>query len=443
MNDNLKMNDLIDFLYVHTNKYIKPFIKDFSTSEFAYLQENDRILGLSLCFVSLDLSKNGINQLVRLLSKFTHLKKLSFSWTYFPAISELIVSFEKLEELYINEQCFTNLPDNIAKLNKLKRLELTNCFTFSLPENIGKLSKLEHFNLWNNRIRELPSSIGDLNNLKFLDITNTTKMVNLPSSIINLTKLEYFRYRRIKFTEEQTRWLSNLKKRGGIKINFIYYRLSEDILRSIDSDEQLIEELNKTLELNYSLTIDEVDFFDVGINGYVMEDNKVIALSVDNVPLHTLPKKIGYFKNIEKLALTNTGLNVTFDAPFLLLTELPNLKYLYLDNNSFFSLTSNISKLTNLSTLSLKSNNFNTIPSYLFKLNNLKELYISSNNLRSMSPDIGKMENLEILYIETTSHEFNSQPDSITNLNNLNKLVLKCKYLRLTPQQQTWSAQIK
>ena len=101
-------------------------------------------------------------------------------------------------------------------------------------------------------------------------------------------------------------------------------------------------------------------------------------------------------------------------------------------NTQISVIPESISNVNNLRTLYMEWNNISTLPSTFGELSELRNLYISNNQLESIIDNIGDLINLQILdlgynYIETI-------PESITTLDNLQYLWLFNNNISSLPQ---------
>ncbi|MFX0064345.1 MAG: leucine-rich repeat domain-containing protein [Candidatus Hermodarchaeota archaeon] len=113
------------------------------------------------------------------------------------------------------------------------------------------------------------------------------------------------------------------------------------------------------------------------IFGFVAEDNRVIALALENQGLTTLLNTIGQLTNLQKLYLYNNRLQTLPDT-FGQLTPLQELELAY---NQLQLLPGTISRLQHLRSLNLRET-----PLKLFNLSVLVQLAQNNSNLRYVLP---------------------------------------------------------
>lgn len=123
----------------------------------------------------------------------------------------------------------------------------------------------------------------------------------------------------------------------------------------------------------------------------------VKRLNLSNSNLRILPAEITVFDKLEEIEISgNKFLN--YEDVFSVLSNLPNLRILVLNNSNIKVIPHNIGKLKRLNALSLVGNNIRELP---IEIGNLKELkYISLRNnkkLYDLPVSINKLECLEFL----------------------------------------------
>ncbi|KAG5629021.1 hypothetical protein H5410_000738 [Solanum commersonii] len=125
-------------------------------------------------------------------------------------LPEDIGSLSSLKKLYLIGNNFEYLPRSIAQLGALRHLYLSDCPNLKefpqvndglrsledldisycnlmdggLPEDIGSLSSLQKLHLDGNNFEHLPRSIAQLGGLQFLDVSNCTRLKELPDFIL-------------------------------------------------------------------------------------------------------------------------------------------------------------------------------------------------------------------------------------------------------------------
>ncbi|CAN6818704.1 unnamed protein product [Brassica oleracea] len=111
---------------------------------------------------------------------------------------EIKMSCSNLEKLWEGNKTIRNLKwmdlshsinlkelPNLSTATNLRELDLDNCSSLvELPSSIGNLTNLKRLNL------KLPSSIGNMTNLENLDLSGCLNLVGLPFSIGNMTNLK-------------------------------------------------------------------------------------------------------------------------------------------------------------------------------------------------------------------------------------------------------------
>ena len=129
------------------------------------------------------------------------------------------------------------------------------------------------------------------------------------------------------------------------------------------------------------------------------------------------------------LNLANTQLMTIPDG----ITNLINLKHLYLQGNSLKVIPREIGNLINLVELHFHRNVIQTIPIEIGNLINLKELYLHSNEIQIIPKEIGKLINLKNLV--ASFNDIKVIPKEIGNLVNLETLYLRNNKIKEVPKE--------
>ena len=126
------------------------------------------------------------------MSGAPNLKKLHLdSCKSLVEVHDSIGFLEKLEDLNLNYCTRLRILPYGINLPSLKIMSLRNCTTLeNFPEILGKMENITYLVFSNSGICELPFSIGLLVELVNLTIDRCNKLLELPSSIFMLPKLE-------------------------------------------------------------------------------------------------------------------------------------------------------------------------------------------------------------------------------------------------------------
>jgi small GTP-binding protein len=163
----------------------------------------------------LDLSHNGLKELLPELFQLTNLTELNLSWNNLKILPSEILQLNNLTALDLSDNHLAKLPSEVFQLTKLNRLILVRNRFIRLPPEICQLENLEVLDLrsnslltippelfqlknlkklylWNNQIATLPSEISQLENLEVLALSRN-QLTTLPPEICKLTKLKELR----------------------------------------------------------------------------------------------------------------------------------------------------------------------------------------------------------------------------------------------------------
>jgi len=154
-------------------------------------------------------------------------------------------------------------------------------------------------------------------------------------------------------------------------------------------------------------------------------------LEIYGFDLKILPEFICNLGNLEYLSIYNRGTGDPLELTASI-SNLKNLKALYLYSNSISSVPESIGDLKNLKRLNLSHNNLSSLPESIGNLKNLKELFLHDNKLRELPESIGDLENLE--YLALYRNSLKKLPDSIGNLRKLSNMELQYNKLRKLPK---------
>ncbi|KAJ0094100.1 hypothetical protein Patl1_17133 [Pistacia atlantica] len=274
------------------------------------------------------------------------------------------ISLVNLTSLAVLDLSFNDFnskfPDWLVNISTLVHVDLSNCnFYGRIPLGFTELPNLQYLNLaLNNNLSASCSQLlrGSWKNIQFLNFASNKLHGKLPSSIGNMTFLNYFD-------------LSNNAVEGGIP----------------SSIGKFCNIKNFDLSSN-NLTGTLPEFLDV-IDGCVSDSPlpSLMYLRLSNNHLRgKLPEWLGQVENLEELSLSYNLLQGTIPA--------------------------SLGKLQNLTILSLAGNELNgTLPKSFGLLSELDTLDVSSNNLIGSISEVhfSRLTKLKILHLSSNSFVFN------------------------------------
>jgi Leucine-rich repeat (LRR) protein len=136
-------------------------------------------------------------------------------------------------------------------------------------------------------------------------------------------------------------------------------------------------DLSKFKNLEYlCLNGDQVEF----IPREIEHLQKLRSLQLVGNDFKTLPPEFSELKNLEEIYL-NVNKKVDFTQSVKVLSTIPNLTILHLDNEGLVTLPDNFGTLTHLEKLYLNDNKITEIPKEINGLKNLKYLDMQHNNV--------------------------------------------------------------
>lgn len=147
-------------------------------------------------------------------------------------------------------------------------------------------------------------------------------------------------------------------------------------------------EIIKFLENKFEIKLGEIDMdtiiYEGTKNGYLIENKKVIGLSLVNLNFKEIPEEIFKLKKLIGLCLVNNKISKVPKE----IKNLTFLKYLLLNINQLSTIPDEIEKLTSLKRLILQGNNLTNVSSAIFKLNNLERLHLADNRITALPVEI-------------------------------------------------------
>jgi Leucine-rich repeat (LRR) protein/gamma-glutamylcyclotransferase (GGCT)/AIG2-like uncharacterized protein YtfP len=343
------------------------------------------------------------------IEQFTNLRELEI-WS--DEIPDSLFNLKKLERLAIGNRV---VSENIGKLQTLIDLELGYVETVSaeigklvnlkylylwgfekssfqeIPKEIGKLKNLEVLSL-DGSFKEFPKEIGKLRNLEELEISGNLKRVEI-EKLSKLRKLE------IVEVEEFPREIGNLKELEELRIYGRFEKVPKEIeklskLRKLDISGNFrefpkeIENLRNLEELEISGNFETVlgiqnilkfgvhfkrEITEITISDFENLRELVVGDEVEFVKLSNLPnlKQLYLESDFEISEDSSKNLEILYLRYFAKefdLSHFPNLQKLDLDTPTL----SKISGKTDLKSLKIQHGGSITLP----KIDSLEELYL-------------------------------------------------------------------
>ena len=311
-----------------------------------------------------------------------------------------------IETLYVQGPVeLKDIVDNIKDYNKLRDLSLysANLENVELLSKLKNIESLNKLNLGANKIKNV-KPLEDLKNLTELDLGSN--LITDISPLKELTKLKLLNLRKNNIKDitplSENKELMNLNLKENPQIEGDRNKYSEEGIKALD-------EISKILERNGKIYLDtnQIRLF----NNY-----KDINLSSQN--LTNLEILDGY-NNLETLNLNFNRLTLEDKKSQEILSNMSNLKYLYLQNqNNLLTNISAINNLKNLKILYIEQNDNINLQQIEDVISNLDNLRLSTEALKTIKNcNTDKIQKLNIDY----SMYLTEIPD-LSQFNNLKKL---------------------
>lgn len=319
------------------------------------------------------------------------------------SLEDALLNKEDVHILDLSRQTFEVLPSSIALLTNLEDLRLRHCRKLKLEnafEVLAPLEQLRKLDLSWSRLYELPKNISKLEHLEELDLSQNN-FLQFPKTFSKLERLRKLSLR-----------------------NNRYYSL-----------ESFFEELAKMPQL------EELDVSYCGMEILGDELGQVRSLKVLDISgndLVTLPESFSGLVNLRVLYLEkNFRYGAYSGPPIQRQTDNPTVIKGIGPEGSFEVSTFNqpdlfrlLSQLPSLEVLSLNDCHLGSLDESVGKLSHLKELYLNRNYLTTLPGAVGSLSQLEVLdasnvEMDRRTNRISSIPESIGRLSNLRMLNLR------------------
>ncbi|ABC29907.1 Leucine-rich repeat (LRR) protein [Hahella chejuensis KCTC 2396] len=153
--------------------------------------------------------------------------------------------------------------------------------------------------------------------------------------------------------------------------------------------------------------------------------SKYIILDLEGMDIRSLPEDA--FEGMEHVRILRLGNNSLFELPKSI-TELKELRQIYIDDNDFSELPTVLFSLTNLRDIFASNNHIGSIPKEIEKLRSLRRLIVSLNDFREFPVQLESNEELKIL--DLSMNKISIIPNEIGNFHALVGLSLSGNKLR-------------
>ncbi len=150
----------------------------------------DEALTDPLLVETLVLQRKGLKEFPMEILQCVNLEKLVLDGNELQALPPEIAHLQHLKYVSVQYNQLRTLPVELSYLNNLEELDLSYNELRELPAEIGNLSNLRFLYIGKNSLSELTQGIGNLASLIELDVAHSGVMLEIPSSVFKLRRLE-------------------------------------------------------------------------------------------------------------------------------------------------------------------------------------------------------------------------------------------------------------
>ncbi|KAK1366204.1 leucine-rich repeat receptor-like tyrosine-protein kinase PXC3 [Heracleum sosnowskyi] len=350
------------------------------------LQGNVSVISQLTALKSLDLSYNNFHGIVP--SEFGYLFELEFLDLSFNKFGSSVPKewgrLKNLKSLNLSNNFLTGeIPDELEGLEQMHDLQLyMNKFIGFIPDWVGSLAKLRVFTAYENGfVGRIPQKLGSVSGLTVLNLHSNQLQGPIPKSIFVMGKLETLVLTQNRLTGDIPELIGKCKGLSSVRIG----------------NNLLIGSIPKSVGNITGLTYFEAD--NNNLSGEIIPEFSQCA-------------------NLTLLNLASNGLTGRIPPEFGRLTNLQ--EFIVSGNSLFGEIPTAILRLKNLNKLDLSSNRINgTIPEDICISSRLQYLLLSQNSIRGEIPrEIGNC--TKLLELQLGSNYLSGNiPLEISHIKNL------------------------
>ncbi|CAO3647711.1 unnamed protein product [Mucor hiemalis] len=341
--------------------------------------------------ISLDISKNLLIEIpLDFVQMCTSLKQLWLANNEYTSLPPSTQHITSLEHLNISGNRLTDL-NNLDQITGLRTLRAINNRLESIPESFATcFTQLTSLFISNNSFTKFPMVICDITTLAYLDIS-FNKIQMFPDEIGQLTNLIGLFAIANRITGSLPSSFVNLAK-----------------LQELDIRQNLITDLDVVSHLP-RLEILLVDYNSTSIVNFDLKSLKQIKMYKNHLTQFNLTSVGDGGNCLTELNLSCCKLS---SLPEDLFNNTQGLERLVLDSNTLNAIPSSIGALKRLVKLSIQNNNLETLPSEIGQLSELKALDAQKNNLKLLPKEIWLCASLQTLNCSSNLLEAFPEPFS-------------------------------
>eukprot|EP01095_Lingulamoeba_sp_RSL-Kostka_P015641 TRINITY_DN7267_c0_g2_i1.p1 TRINITY_DN7267_c0_g2~~TRINITY_DN7267_c0_g2_i1.p1 ORF type:complete len:337 (+),score=41.15 TRINITY_DN7267_c0_g2_i1:384-1394(+) len=286
----------------------------------------------------------------------------------------------KSTSIYLSNKEIEEIPE-FFYYPLIKNLDLGNNLLTTLPDIFIEMTTLTILNISRNNFDVIPECIFDITSLNLLDVSDNN-LTEMPERLTELISLDSLFMNNNKLT-------SIIENIGNLVClrEFFYCRNSitdiPDSIINLPSLEVL------SCSRNENISLDNIRHL-----------TNMYLLYLNGCNIEEIPEEFSSFSNLINLFL---GFNQIKTIPDSLFDNLPNLKYLSLNNN-FLSVIPDLSNLCSLERLHIEENELNELPSSLGSLSNLIYINFANNYITALPLSFTKLCNIDYMVCKTQKY---------------------------------------
>ncbi|CAL9160322.1 unnamed protein product [Musa hybrid cultivar] len=379
--------------------------------------------------IKLDVEGNKLTSFTeKMLMSWTLLTEINAARNFLTSIPESIGLLVKLIRLDFHQNKISSIPSSIMGCSSLAEFYMGTNLLSSLPAEIGALSRLGTLDLHSNQLKEYPVEACNLQ-LSVLDLSNNS-LSGLPAEIGTMTSL-----RKLLLAGNPIRTLRSSLVSGPtpILLKYLRSRLSADEESGSRTKTMKDDQIARATRL--SLSSKELNLSGLGLTTVpptVWETEDVVRVDLSKNSIEELPNELSTCSSLQALTLSGNKIR---EWPGAVLSTLPNLSCLKLDNNPLVQITRNgLESLTNIKILDLSGNKSSLPESFSFSsLPQLEELYLRRMQLNEVPQGLLTLQRLQIL--DLSQNNLASMPKEIKGLTSLAELDLSDNNISILPPE--------